>query len=210
MQVDDKYVPDPRTIIYEMLKERRNLRSNPDYYVEEKQFDFYKENGGKIEVTIKQENRFGEHGRIKRTIVVMKAGDSIVEKEAFRYGEYELKLIDALTYAKLLDQIFNMDWEQKLLQEIQDLYINRTLKKSPIYDSLRDSLDNILQEFDNTNLDFQATEEAKRKHFYEKNKFKKQLKQKDDITAEETQKTTPQHKKVTVKVRKRGLEQGGE
>ena len=205
MHIDDKYKPDPRTIIYEMLKERKNIRRNLDYYgekkqyyVEEKQVDFYNENGGKIKVKIKQDIWFTDTGvRRRRTTVGMKAGDSIEVKET----EDAPKLIDALIYAKLLDQIFNMDLEQKLLQEIRDIYINRTqpLGNRPIYDGLSYSLDKMSKEFDKTNLDFEATEEANRKQFYEKNKFKKQLKQIDVVGEESTQKIETQKQKVSVK-----------
>ena len=209
-QVDNRYVPDSKAVIFDMLKERQNSKMYKNKDV--RQYEFFKDNGVKLDVTI--EEKWGTYINPTHTKVTMKSGDiskdgrgAILGSDGFYKGDQRLN--DALIYASLLDKIFNTDFQQQLLQEIQDIHIDRTRKKSPIYDNLIQSFDKMLREYNETKLDFEATEEAKRRQFYEKNKFKEQLRQTEAITVDEPQKINPQPKKVSVKVIKRGQEQGG-
>ena len=211
-RVENRYLPVPKAVIFEMLKKSRDTKSG----VYKKRYELLKENGGKLYVTIMEDWGFGGWTRNNPCYnrVVMEAGGIIKEGRGAQLGmdgfyKEAKSLNDALTYANLLDRIFNTDFEQQLLQEIKDLYIDRIHKKCPIYDNLIKSFRTMQYEYEETKLDFEATEYLKRKQFYEKNKFKEQLIQTEPIVVEETQKINPQPKKVSVKVINGGQEQGG-
>ena len=175
-QVHDRYVPDSRAVIYEVMKNVSDMMKR----VCEKEYKFIKENGSALSVRIYEAHAY-DAGCISWTRVKMNSGNIIGEGKRCNAPAW-IKvhaLNETLAYASLLDKAFNTNFQQQLLQEAQDIYIDKKHKPSPVYDNLMLSLKKMLKEYNRTKLDFEATEEAKRKQFYETHRFKAQLKSQD-------------------------------
>ena len=175
-QVDDRYVPDSRAVIYEVMKNVSGMMKKEC----EKEYKFIKENGSELSVRIYEEHAYDPED-ISRTRVKMNSGNIIREGERCTAPAWTKvhALNETLAYASLLDKAFNTSFQQQLFQEAQDIYIDKKHKSSPVYDNLMLSLKKMLKEYHHTKLDFEATEEAKRKQFYETHRFKAQLKSQD-------------------------------
>ena len=110
-QVDDRYMPDSKAVIYEMFKKRQKDRKA------EKDIKEYKllKNGAYIEVRIIELRLNGWTPYTPfYTKVIMRNGDVFKETLAYdnKYQAHK-RLNDALTYADLLDKTFNTNFQQQ-------------------------------------------------------------------------------------------------
>lgn len=187
-QADNRYIPEPKAVIYNELRKIKDMfdeyyKNDDLVYHSKKTYKYLKENGAEFLITIRE--HWTEY---KNTEVTMESGD--IKKtgrdcntswfsKGFRGNPHAFN--ETLMYASLLDKIFNTDFEQQLLQDAQEIYIDRKRKKSLVYKNLMQSLEKMLEEYEYNKLSFEATENAKRKKFYEIHGFKEQLKLEDAI-----------------------------
>lgn len=190
-KASNRYVPDSKVVIYETLSDIYNMMDNDGNFVK-KEYNFSKENASQISVSIDssvshisphsfEDDSEKIYALIKgispfkfhpyMTSVTMKSGDIV--KSGKRWYEKAHHLNETLTYAQLLDKTFNTDFQEQLFQEIQDVYIDKKRNPMPIYNSLMSSLKTMISEYGHTALDFEATEIAKRTHFYKVKEPKK-------------------------------------
>jgi len=172
-QVNDRYVPDSRAVIYQLMQDINKMMEKGS----EKEYKFIKDNGSEFLVKIFESFFL----RKRSTTVEFLSGNVRI------YGKRENDFEDLITikahafnetlaYASLLDKVFNTNFQQQLLQEAQDIYIDKKHKLTPVYDNLMLSLKKMLKEYNRTKLEFEATENVKRKKFYEIHGIKEQLK----------------------------------
>lgn len=171
------YLPDSKTPIYQMLQERAKTYDalrNDDKYEDARNYDIFTENMGKKSVLVEERHGFGHS-----CTITIKSKDNNIKREARRrYYDYGVpRLNDALIYAGLLDQIFGINLQQQLMKEIQDVYFAEKSKKDSIYIGLTTSLRKMYQQYMETGIDFEATEEENRRKFYEMHGFKEKQKQ---------------------------------
>lgn len=192
-KASNRYVPDSKAVIYETLSDIYDMMDNNGAALK-KEYNFSKENGSQISVRIRSSvssispHSFADdlekiHALIKGispfrfemfyAAVTMTSGD--VVKSGERWHEKAHHLNETLTYAQLLDKTFNTDFQEQLFQEIQDVYIDKKRNPMPVYNNLMSSLKTMISEYDHTKLDFEATENAKRTHFYAVNASKEPL-----------------------------------
>ena len=69
-----------------------------------------------------------------------------------------------LNLAQIIDRCFNTDFQQQLLREVKECWIERT-KKQKLFKKLEKSLYKMRNEYGRTKLDFFASEERKRENF---------------------------------------------
>lgn len=176
VETDNIYIPDSKAAIYNVLRDISKMRNNGGSV---KEYKYLKENGVEFLITIVEE----WNNCYKKTKVIMQSGN-VMKSGKRKYfdvlsGPKPHAFNTTLRYASFLDKLFNTDLQQQLLQEAEEIYIEKKRRKAPVYKNLMYSLKKMLKEYEKTELDFEATETAKRKKFYEINGFKEQLKPND-------------------------------
>ena len=173
-KTNNRYVPDPKAVIYEMLDNITEMEWRGDGTYE-KTHGFTKKNGSQYRINIAQTYRRwtsvkeSNINEIYMTKVNMSSGDIAFEGCLCDSKGHHLN--EAILYAQLLDKTFNTSFQERLFQEIQDVYIDKKRNLMPVYKNLMLSLKKMMKEYDLTKLDFQTTETARRNQFYSNKTF---------------------------------------
>lgn len=166
-----EYLPDPKTPIYEMIKSetRFGIPNRKDYVLQG-------ENGSEIYIFIEDHLSSESYW----TSMVMEAGGIQVVKNYSTHLEFKERgaprhLNAILNLAQIIDRCFNTDFQQQLLREVKECWIEKT-KKPRLFKQLEKSLYRMRDEYGRTKLDFFASEERKRENFYRQYRLQEWIK----------------------------------
>lgn len=183
INVKQKYIPDNKTMIYNEF-EKIDKFSRDDEYV------FYNESGTKLYYRFKWDNIY------LMRYLENENGDYIkASSDRFLPIDNNTKIIK---YAELIDKIIGGNLKQQLLNEIgvciekQILRNDMTkdkrtdlderkkiIQKLPILSNLSKSYKKVMQQIEETKMNFGGQEKAKRDGFYQKDQFKDDLRVSD-------------------------------
>lgn len=195
-----EYLPDPKTPIYEMIKSetRFGIPNRKDYVLQG-------ENGSEIYIFIEDHLSSESYW----TSMVMEAGGIQVVKNYSTHLEFKERgaprhLNAILNLAQIIDRCFNTDFQQQLLREVKECWIEKT-KKPRLFKQLEKSLYRMRDEYGKTKLDFFASEERKRENFYSQYSLQERIKiNTEDLTNDNEKNNNMSNKTIQDK------EQGGE
>lgn len=154
LETSEIYIPNPKIVIFAMIAQQK--RKNDNFY--NRTYELFEVNGGTIEIEV-HGSPFGHYLRM-RTGEFQLDGESRDKK-----GEF-IRPNEALGYAEWLDGIFGTNFEQQLLHELREVYIERKHTKDPIRRNLLRSLDNMSKEYKRVEVELKVTEETNREKFY--------------------------------------------
>ena len=196
---DKEYLPDPKAPIYEMIKSvtRFGIPNRKDYVLQD-------ENGSKIYIFIEDQLS----SNLYWTSIVMEAGSIKVVKNYSTQLEFKERgvprhLNAILNLAQIIDRCFNTDFQQQLLREVKECWIERT-KKHKLFKKLEKSLYKMRNEYGRTKLDFFASEERKRENFYRQYRLQEWIKVNPEDLTNDNEKNNMSNEVIQEK------EQGGE
>ncbi len=196
---DKEYLPDPKAPIYEMIKSvtRFGIPNRKDYVLQD-------ENGSKIYIFI--EDHLSSD--LYWTSIVMEAGSIQVVKNYSTHLEFKERgaprhLNAILNLAQIIDRCFNTDFQQQLLREVKECWIEKT-KKPRLFKQLEKSLYKMRNEYGRTKLDFFASEERKRENFYRQYRLQEWIKVNPEDLTNDNEKNNMSNEVIQEK------EQGGE
>ena len=196
---DKEYLPDPKAPIYEMIKSvtRFGIPNRKDYVLQD-------ENGSKIYIFIEDQLS----SNLYWTSIVMEAGSIKVVKNYSTQLEFKERgvprhLNAILNLAQIIDRCFNTDFQQQLLREVKECWIERT-KKQKLFKKLEKSLYKMRNEYGRTKLDFFASEERKREKFYSQYRLQERIKVNPEDLTNDNEKNNMSNEVIQEK------EQGGE
>lgn len=191
----EKFVSDSRLPIYDFFEDKSVIN----------EFDFYNEEGNKINFRILEAN--------VSYWIEIEGIDGTTQKSYVH--EYEFKGINSciIKYAGLIDKITGANIQEQVKNELGILYekyilsdgkksngellgIYNLLKKLPICSNLAISYANILKEVEKSKINFRSKDKIERDKFYGKNNFKDELKiEEDNSETQESKKRDKKHKK---------------
>ena len=194
-----EYLPDPKTPIYEMIKSetRFGIPNRKDYVLQG-------ENGSEIYIFIEDHLSSESYW----TSMVMEAGGIQVVKNYSTHLEFKERgaprhLNAILNLAQIIDRCFNTDFQQQLLREVKECWIEKT-KKPRLFKQLEKSLYRMRDEYGRTKLDFFASEERKRENFYRQYRLQEWIKVNPEDLTNDNEKNNMSNEVIQEK------EQGGE
>lgn len=194
----ERFVPDSRLPIYEFFEDKSVI----------KEFDFYNEEENKIHFRILKakvhyRSNYIEIEGIDGTTQGCDI-DGLNFKNTISYIIKYAGLIDEITGANLQEQVKNEVGtlgEKYILSEGKKsngefLEMFDLLKKLPIFNNLVISYANILQEVEESKINFRSKDKIERDKFYGKNNFKDDLKVEGmEFETKESSKSDKKHKK---------------
>lgn len=177
--IKQKYMPDSKTPIYDEFEKIGKLYHDDEYV-------FYNESGTKLYYRYSECHKCLEN-----------ENQDYIEGSSERFEPID-KNFNIINYAKLIDKLTNGDLQQQLLNELgvciekqilrndkgKSSYImmderEKIIRKLPILRNLSKSYNRVMQQIEETKMDFGGQEKAKRDEFYQKNQFKDDLKVSD-------------------------------
>lgn len=179
--IKQKYMPDSKTPIYDEFEKIGKLYHDDEYV-------FYNESGTKLYY------RYSHRVGYEYNKCLENENQDYIEGSSEKFEPID-KNFNIINYAKLIDKLTNGDLQQQLLNELgvciekQILrndkgkagYImmderEKIIRKLPILRNLSKSYNRVMQQIEETKMDFGGQEKAKRDEFYQKNQFKDDLK----------------------------------